>query len=245
MSYQDTFKRYEIKYLISAEQKKALLKAMEPYMVSDAYGRSTICNIYYDTKDKLLIRRSLEKPLYKEKLRVRSYGTAKPDGTVFVEIKKKYDSVVYKRRIGVEEKAAMAYLNGGVALRNTDQITEEIKYFCKLYQDLEPAVYLSYEREAFYGKEDENLRITFDENILWREEDISLCSKVYGAPLLEKGQVLMEIKVAAAMPLWLARLLSEQKIFQTSFSKYGTAYAQMQQLKKEQSEEQLGGRKYA
>jgi hypothetical protein len=183
----------------------------------------------------------LEKPVYKEKLRVRSYGTAKPDGTVFVEIKKKYDSVVYKRRIGVEEEAAMAYLNEGMSLRKNDQITEEINYFCRLYEDLEPAVFLSYEREAFLGKEDPDLRITFDENILWREEDMSLCSKVYGYPLLEEGQVLMEIKVAAAMPLWLARLLSEQRIFQTSFSKYGTAYKQMQQLKKEQS----GGRKYA
>ena len=99
MSYQDTFKRYELKYLLSKEQKEALLKAMEPYMALDAYGRSTICNIYYDTKDKLLIRRSLDKPIYKEKLRVRSYVVAKPGETVLVEIKKKYDSVVYKRRI--------------------------------------------------------------------------------------------------------------------------------------------------
>lgn len=241
MSFQDTFKRYELKYLLTTEQKKNLLNVMEPYMKGDAYGRSTICNIYYDTSDKLLIRRSLEKPLYKEKLRVRSYGTANPQDTVFVEIKKKYDSVVYKRRIGVEEKAAMAFLNKGQKLPKRDQITEEIDYFCNLYRDLEPAVFLSYEREAFFGKEDENLRITFDENILWRDEDISLCSKAYGRPILEKGQVLMEVKVAAAMPLWLAHFLSEQRIFQTSFSKYGAAYRQMQQL----NEEENGGRKYA
>lgn len=240
MSYQNTFKRYEIKYLLTAQQKAVVLKAMEPHMQLDDYGRTTICNIYFDTPDSLLIRRSLEKPLYKEKLRVRSYGRANKNSTVFIEIKKKYKSVVYKRRVSAGQSEAMDYLCKGQPLLKQNQITEEIDYFQELYRSLRPAMYLSYEREAYYGREDSELRITFDENILWREEDISLCSQIYGEPLLNPGCALMEIKIAGAMPLWLAHLLSENKIFQTSFSKYGNAY-----LDKLQNQKYNGGKRYA
>lgn len=239
MSYQNTFKRYELKYLLTRKQKEIIQNAMTAYMVGDEYGKSTICNIYFDTPDSLLIRRSLEKPVYKEKLRVRSYGRAKKNSTVFVELKKKYKSVVYKRRVSATEQEAMDYLCKGISLPQQNQITEEIDYAMELYQNLQPAVYLSYEREAFYGKEDRDLRITFDENILWRNEDISLCSEVYGTPILEPGYVLMEVKIAGAMPLWLAKLLSDNQIYKTSFSKYGCAYKQMIQNKCN------GGKKYA
>ena len=220
------FKRYELKYLITQKQKSILLNAMAAYMQEDAFGRSTICNVYYDTPDSLLIRRSLEKPVYKEKLRVRSYGTATPEKEVFVELKKKYKGVVYKRRVSVKQSRAEAYLNHHVSLPVQNQITEELDYFLAFYKELKPAVFLSYEREAFYGRDDEDLRITFDENILWRDEDISLCSRPYGTPILDKDMVLMEIKVANAMPLWLSGLLSEEGIYKTSFSKYGQAYLQ-------------------
>lgn len=220
------FKRYELKYLITQKQKSILLDAMGAYMQEDAFGRSTICNVYYDTPDSLLIRRSLEKPVYKEKLRVRSYGTATPEKEVFVELKKKYKGVVYKRRVSVKQSRAEAYLDHHVPLPIQNQITEELDYFLAFYKELKPAVFLSYEREAFYGREDEDLRITFDENILWRDEDISLCSKPYGTSILDKDKVLMEIKVANAMPLWLSGLLSEEGIYKTSFSKYGQAYLQ-------------------
>lgn len=220
------FKRYELKYLITQKQKSILLDAMGAYMQEDAFGRSTICNVYYDTPDSLLIRRSLEKPVYKEKLRVRSYGTATPEKEVFVELKKKYKGVVYKRRVSVKQSRAEAYLDYHVPLPVQNQITEELDYFLAFYKELKPAVFLSYEREAFYGRDDEDLRITFDENILWRDEDISLCSRPYGTPILDKDMVLMEIKVANAMPLWLSGLLSEEGIYKTSFSKYGQAYLQ-------------------
>lgn len=240
MSYQNTFKRYELKYLITKKQKQMIQEAFGAYMKGDEYGKSTICNIYFDTPDSLLIRRSLEKPVYKEKLRVRSYGRATEDSEVFVELKKKYKSVVYKRRINATEQNAMDYLCKGVPLPKQSQITEEIDYACELYRDLQPAVYLSYEREAFYGKEDRELRITFDENILWRNEDISLCSEVYGEPILKPGYVLMEIKIAEAMPLWLVKLLSDNHIYKTSFSKYGCAYQEMLRNQKFN-----GGKKYA
>jgi len=239
MAYQNTFKRYELKYLLTAEQKAIVLKAMEPHMKLDDYGRSIICNVYLDTPDSLLIRRSLEKPVYKEKLRIRSYGTATKDSSVFVEIKKKYKSVVYKRRVSVPERAAMDYFCKGIPLPKENQITRELDYACELYRELRPSVFLSYEREAYYGLEDRELRITFDENILWRDEDVSLCSKPYGMPILEEGYSLMEIKIASAMPLWLAETLSEHQIFKTSFSKYGNAYLEMQNRKYN------GGQKYA
>ena len=186
MDYQDTFKRYEIKYLLSPRQKKEFQKAMERYMVLDRYGRTTIQNIYYDTPNWQLIRTSLEKPVYKEKLRLRSYGVAKPDGTVFIEIKKKYAGVVYKRRTSATEAEAMAYLNNGIKIAgHEDQILREIDYFKNFYEGLKPAMVISYEREAFYGKEDPNLRMTIDENILWRDEDLTLRKDAYGTAVFQ------------------------------------------------------------
>ncbi len=242
MGYQDIFKRYELKYLVTKEQKALLLQAMEPYMQPDDYGQSCICNIYFDTPDYILVRRSLEAPVYKEKLRLRSYGTATHDSTVFLELKKKYKGVVYKRRVSVREQEAMDYLLRGRALRRRSQITEEIDYFRTIYQELAPAVMLSYEREAFYGREDRELRITFDENILWRQEALSLCAGPRGSSILQPGTALMEVKIASAMPLWLCGILAENNIFKTHFSKYGNAYCQMRAMEEERS---LGGRKYA
>lgn len=242
MGYQDIFKRYELKYLVTKEQKTLLLQAMEPYMQPDEHGQSLICNIYFDTPDYLLVQRSLESPVYKEKLRLRSYGTATHDGEVFLELKKKYKGVVYKRRVGLREQEAMDYLVKEKPLHKRNQITDEMDYFRGMYQGLAPAVFLSYEREAFYGREDRELRITFDENILWRQEALSLCAGAYGSPILQPGTALMEVKIASAMPLWLCELLSENGIFKTRFSKYGNAYCQMRAM---EEEKELGGRKYA
>lgn len=227
MSTQMVFKRYEIKYLLNGKQKEKVLRAMEPYMEPDAYGRSTIRNIYYDTDNYRLVRKSLEKPVYKEKLRVRSYRAVGPDDRVFVELKKKYDGVVYKRRISVAEQAAFQYLTGRITAPEPSQITEEIDYFLRFYETLAPKVFLSYEREAFYTKEPGEFRVTFDENILWRETDLSLEKGIYGAPILKPGQTLMEIKTPGAIPLWMVKVLSEESIRQTSFSKYGNAYLEI------------------
>lgn len=227
MNTQNIFQRYEIKYLITLDQKQRLLDSMDGCIQNDSFSKYTICNIYFDTSSKYLIRHSLEKPVYKEKLRLRSYGTATPDSTVFLELKKKYRDVVYKRRITLREQDAMAYLCQNGPLPEHSQIGSEIDYFRKFYSDLTPSVALSYEREAYCGIEDESLRITFDENILWRNEDFSLCSPVYGNEILKPDQALMEIKTGAAMPLWLTHLLTANHIFKTSFSKYGTAYQQM------------------
>lgn len=224
MAYQATFKRYEIKYLLTQQQKQAVLLAMQSYMKLDQYGRTTIRNIYYDTDTYRLIRRSLEKPAYKEKLRIRSYQTAAPDDLVFVELKKKYKSVVYKRRLTLPEIEARNSFKTGSPLPVHSQIADEIEYFRAYYEGLHPTVFLSYEREAFYALNDSDLRVTFDENILYRTCDLSLGSEIYGTPLLDKGETLMEIKTAGGLPLWMSHELNRLKVYHTSFSKYGSAY---------------------
>lgn len=227
MSSQMVFQRYEIKYLLTRKQKEIILAAMEPYMERDAYGRSTIRNVYYDTDNYRLVRRSLEQPVYKEKLRVRSYGAVEPGDRVFVELKKKYEGVVYKRRIHIPEKAAVDYLAGRRTAPDRSQITEEIDYCLRFYRTLEPKVFLSYEREAYYTREPGDFRVTFDENILWRETELSLEKGVYGAPILKQGQTLMEIKTPGNIPLWMVKVLSGEGIRKTSFSKYGNAYTEI------------------
>ena len=160
MAFQTVFKRYELKYIITREQKAKILSAMAPYMVLDKYGRSTIRNIYFDTDDFILARHSIEKPDFKEKLRIRSYSQATGTSTVFVELKRKYDHVVYKRRIPMPESAAMEWTQGLNGRKTTDldpnlaqtpfcdkQMHREIDYFLSYYGDLHPAAFLSYERE--------------------------------------------------------------------------------------------------
>lgn len=227
MAYQNIFKRYEFKYLLTKSQKEKIINEMKQYMKQDEYGKSTICNIYFDTSDHILIRRSLEKKVYKEKLRVRSYGPTYPTGEVFVELKKKYRSVVYKRRICLSEQEAMNYLCQREALLYQNQITHEIDYACQFYHNIQPSMYIAYQREAYYGQDDHDLRITFDENVLWRNYDLSLQSDVYGESILKEDMVLMEVKIAKAMPLWLVKFLSDNKLYKISFSKYGKAYLSM------------------
>ncbi len=227
MAIQTVFQRYELKYLLTQEQKQIVLQAMADFMELDQYGRTTIRNIYFDTENYRLIRRSIEKPAYKEKLRIRSYRRAKASSTVFVELKKKVDSIVYKRRICLPEREAMEWLLGQQHCHRDTQISEEVDYFLEFYEALRPAVFLSYEREAYYAKDGSDFRVTFDDNILCRQEDISLESSVYGTPLLPEGKVLMEIKCSGGIPLWMTRVLSQEHIYKTSFSKYGIAYQTM------------------
>ncbi len=219
---QSCFKRYEKKYLLTTEQYEAMRAGMAAHVVPDEYGSYSIGNVYYDTPDYRLIRASLEKPVYKEKLRVRSYGVPGNHDKVFVELKKKYDGVVYKRRIVMEAREAVRYLDGA---RGGDgsQISREIDWFMGFYAP-EPKVYIAYDREAYAGAEDKELRVTFDTGLRARGTDVDLRSGDHGAPLLAEGLVLMEVKIPGTAPLWMARLLSELEIFPTSFSKYGAYY---------------------
>lgn len=219
-----TFERRELKYRITDAQRAALEAAFGARMVPDEHGESTICNIYYDTADYRLIRASLEKPAYKEKLRLRSYGVTEPGGEVFLELKKKYKGIVYKRRITLPEDAAGDFIAGRAPLGEHGQIGREIEYFTAFYAPLLPAVHLSYERSAWFSREDRDLRITFDKNIRFRQEDVSLTLPAGGRRILPEGESLMEIKAAAALPLWLVSELDTLGIYQSTFSKYGEAY---------------------
>lgn len=230
MAVQTIFQRYEIKYRITRAQQERIIEAIRSRMKEETYGAGTVCNVYFDTPDHLLIRRSLEKPTYKEKLRVRSYGPVSPDGTVFLELKKKYKGVVYKRRVALPEARVMAYLCDGERVGDT-QILREIDYALAYYRDLRPMLYLSYDRRAFFGIEDPQLRLTFDDNIRWRRDRLRLTEDTDGRALLDDDTVLMEIKTATALPLWLTDILTREKIYKTPFSKYGTAY--LEELKEE------------
>ncbi|MBQ8237603.1 MAG: polyphosphate polymerase domain-containing protein [Oscillospiraceae bacterium] len=224
MAYQAVFKRYELKYLITPAQRDAVLAAIAPHMALDEYGRTTIRSIYFDTPDYRLIRRSIEKPVYKEKLRIRSYRRATPHSQVFVELKKKYDHVVYKRRLSLREDEVLDWLCGKTHDTGGSQIAREIDYFLSFYEGLRPTVFLSCEREAYCCRDGGDFRVTFDENVLCRMDNLSLEADTGGTPILPEGKILMEIKCSGGIPLWMTGVLTRERIFRTSFSKYGTAY---------------------
>ena len=221
-----TFKRNEKKYLLSPERYEALWAELSPRLVPDEYFSSTVCSVYFDTPSYRLIRRSLEKPGYKEKLRLRSYGEVSGGDPVFAELKKKCGGIVYKRRVQMTLDEAEAYLYRGQPAGNPSQITREIDWFCHFYGEIAPRMLITCERVALCGVRDEGLRVTFDRDIRWREEALSLREGVWGDPLLRPGERLMEIKAPGALPLWLADALGGQGVFPISFSKYGSAYCQ-------------------
>lgn len=225
MENQMIFKRYELKYLVTKEQRDEILWAMEPYMTADRFFHSSIRNIYCDTPNYRLIRQSLDKPVYKEKLRLRSYGPAGMGDEIFVELKKKYESVVYKRRLEMPQKQALEVLMGKAPLPDS-QIGREIDAALQFYQELIPRVFLSYERDAYHAW-DSDFRLTFDDCIRYRTQALTLDSDPWGEALLDGDTVLMELKIPDSMPLWMASLLSRLGIVKTSFSKYGAAYQQI------------------
>lgn len=216
----NTFLRRELKYMIDRPSAVRLKELMESRLVPDIYGVTKVSSLYLDTPDMLLIRRSVSRPIFKEKLRLRSYGMVCADSPVFAEIKRKYSSTVSKRRTEMTENDALLLINGMRAPKT--QIEREITYFSSLYAPLSPAVYLSYIREA-YNSADGTLRITFDNDIRYRTEDLTLTSNG-GIRLLDSELILMEIKSDRAIPLWLTEHLSREKIYCTPFSKYGAAY---------------------
>lgn len=220
----DVFERVESKYLLNEWQYSELKKRLISIAKIDVYGKKSVLNIYFDTPDYTLIRRSLDKPVYKEKLRLRTYGIPEDDTDSFIEIKKKYKGIVYKRRIVIPYKQAIDYLTEGKEIDYKSQIVKEIDYFKQYYDGLMPAMAISCDRIALEGINDPDLRITFDTNIRWRTENLSLKEGNVGKRIIPKGQCLMEIKFVGAIPLELAKMLDELNIRQTSFSKYGRGY---------------------
>ncbi|MDL2217166.1 polyphosphate polymerase domain-containing protein [Christensenellaceae bacterium OttesenSCG-928-M15] len=220
---QTTFERMEKKYVLQNDQYFALLKRLQPYMQGDDYGLHTICSLYFDTDDYRIIRHSLDKPLFKEKLRLRSYGVPKPTDNVFLELKKKYDGITYKRRIALTLREAHRYLISHMPPRENGQVFREIDSFINQYAPA-PKVLLCYDRLALYGIDDPSLRITFDANIRYRQYQLDLLKGDHGAALLSPDQRIMEIKIHGAFPLWLSNLLTELQIYPSSYSKYGRVF---------------------
>lgn len=217
------FKRIEKKYLLTETQKAAVLEKISGRMRADEHGKSTVMSLYLDTPDFLIIRNSIDAKTYKEKLRLRSYGTPDGEDKVFLELKKKYKGVVYKRRVSMSLNDAYAYIDGERSVHDT-QIMHEINAAMSFYSNPRPAALIAYEREAFFSDTDAGFRITFDSGIRYRFDNVRLEKGSAGKPVLPEGMLIMEIKTAGAMPLWMSEVLDELQIYPTSFSKYGTAY---------------------
>ena len=248
-TFDTNFQRKEVKYRLTAQQYADVRAALATYMTPDKYGATAINTCYLDTPERYLIEKSLEKPKYKEKLRVRRYGDAEnPDTPTFVEIKKKFKGIVYKRRVGMTNAAAKAFLSGmsyerAIAMypladpsaraesesATSRQIAREIFAFRRRYGKLDPSMDIRVIRTAWKltkaGKEATpdgfDVRVTFDEHMrsLDRFDD-----RANWESIVTPGEVLMEIKITGAYPLWLVDILNACGCKKTSFSKYGTAY---------------------
>ncbi len=237
----EVFNRREIKYMLTDADREALLAIIDNYMNSDPFNKDgktySICNLYLDTDSDELIRKSLEKPAFKEKIRLRSYGQVGLGDKVFLESKKKFDGVVNKRRTNFILEDVYRYFDSkeipdlddpqGISSRvkMNRQVLHEIDYIMHFYP-LKPRVFISYDRWAFFEKGNSDFRLTIDTNIQTRRTDLRLDSPAYGEQLLAPGQWLMEAKAFKAFPLWFVHFLSSRKIYNTPFSKYGTEYKQ-------------------
>lgn len=241
----EVFKRVEKKYLLDAESFEKVLSGIKDYMDMDPYNVGgeyyTLCSLYFDTDDKRFIRHSLSSPVYKEKLRLRSYGVPKEDSKVYLEIKKKLKGTVYKRRSGFLYKDAMEFIEKRempeIKEGMNGQVIKELCVFLNENPDIKPSCMVSYDRLAFFSKEDKNLRISFDKDIRTRMYDLELIKGDYGEALIAPDMRLMEIKAVGGYPLWLVKILSDNEIRKNKFSKYGKAY---ENYKKELLEEELG-----
>lgn len=219
------FKRIEKKYLLPVDRFHAFMERLGDWVKQDDYGLHTICNIYYDTDQNDLIRRSIEKPVYKEKFRLRSYGIPTKEDMVYLEIKKKYKGTVYKRRVAMPMLAAKEYLEEGRYPKEYDcQILREIDYMINYY-NLKPSLYLAYDRRAFYVVDKPEIRFTMDQKIRSREEQLDLMRGDYGEYLFEEDLRLIEIKAPGALPEWFVEAMCELEVYPNSFSKYGKIYS--------------------
>lgn len=292
-AYSSVFKRVEKKYRIGAAERAAVEAAAGGPMAVDAYGRTRITSLYLDTPERSMIARSVEKPLYKEKLRLRAYGDAagvalmgafgagpivrEPGGLplsdgevetrvaaglqvpgaaaalpVFFGIKKKFKGIVYKRRLALTLPAALAFVSGlpyeqacarwplsdaalaAAALSPvTRQIARELEVAMDRWLPLVPSMGIACDRVAWaYRPEmfqewegdelfDSELRITFDDCLEYLD-----CHRFRSPwrPIIESSESVMEIKSAGPYPPWLVEVLSAERIYPASFTKYGNAY---------------------
>ncbi len=218
-------KRYELKYILTAEQTAFFRERLKGHMEADKYGLTSIASLYYDTPNYRLIRTSVEKPEFKEKIRLRSYGIATDSSPVFLELKRKAYGIVYKRRVESTIPLVEKFFAGEGDICAGGQINREITYFRDYYETLVPACLIIYDRTAYF-QPDGDLRLTIDNNPRYRAEELNLTTSMEGTSLLPDGWTILEVKVQEAMPLWLSEILDTGRIRKASFSKYGEAYRQ-------------------
>ena len=218
-------KRYELKYQLNPGQTEFLRERLKGRMEVDQYGKTSIASLYYDTPTYQLIRTSVEKPEFKEKIRLRSYGLAAEDTPVFLELKRKTYGIVYKRRVQTTIPLVKKFFSGEGDICAPGQINREITVFRDYYKTLVPSCLIIYDRTAYF-EPGGDLRLTIDENPRYRTEDLTLTKSMDGISLLDEGWMVLEIKVQEAVPLWLCEILSAGGIRKDSFSKYGEAYRQ-------------------
>ena len=219
----EIFKRVEQKYVLSENEFNSLMNLIGNHLNKDEYYQSKICNIYFDSDNYDLIINSLEKGYYKEKVRLRSYSIPSLEDKVYFEIKSKLDGVVYKRRVTLPLKDYYRYLDGKEVTSSNKQIMCELDYVIKTY-NLKPKYFIAYDRLSYYDKEDESFRITFDENIRSRQEDLRVEFGDSGKLYFDDKKYIMELKCSDALPMWFINALSSLKIYPCSFSKYGNIY---------------------
>lgn len=238
MKLKKAFQRREKKYLIDPNSFPAFQNELQQSMQMDEYGLHTISSLYYDTDDFRFIRHSMEKPMYKEKFRVRSYGVANADSLIFLELKKKIQKIVYKRRIAIPYSAYQSWLTTGVFPKDDShpQITEELKWLFLQHADLQPKVLILYDRLSYFWAEDADFRLTFDQNIRYRKQDFRLDGACDGELVAPEIGILMEVKALGAYPLWFVQLLNKYRIKRASFSKYAQTYQRHLWTRKEKSD---------
>ena len=222
MGFTKTFRRVEVKYLLTESQTQKFLKRIEPYVEKDLYFHTTINNVYYDTPSNDLIIKSINKPMFKEKLRIRSYGTPNLNNQIFVEIKHKYKGVVGKRRVSMSLKEFYDFVSTR-SYDESNQIMKEIAYLFQHYK-LVPKCFIAYDRNSYRGILDSSLRITIDTNLRSRRYDLKMELGDYGTSFFDTPHSIVEVKVLGAVPLWLSRIFTELQVYPRGFSKYGNIY---------------------
>ena len=225
--------RYELKYVLTKEQIGNLIQALDGHMKVDKYGKTSIASLYYDTADSRLIRKSLEKPKFREKIRLRSYGLATGDKPVFLELKRKAYGIVYKRRVETKVEDVNDFFDYKLDHVADGQIAKEITYFRNYYGKLVPSCLIIYDRVAYF-EEEGDLRLTIDYNPRYRIDNLTLDYSMEGTSPLKDGEAILEVKVQDSVPLWLSHILDKYKIYNNSFSKYGKAYESVHKMTKEE-----------
>lgn len=221
------FRRVEKKYILTQNQYILLQKWIQEKMMEDYHGKSTICNIYFDTNQYDFIRRSIEKPIFKEKIRLRSYNIPQNrDDPVYLEVKRKYEGIVSKRRIEMTLQQAKCYLQNRPIQQGDSQVEKELNYYFRQYP-LQPSMFISYLRRSYYDKENNDLKITLDSHLLARNKELTWEKGIFGDFLLDQEKYLMEIKTLGAMPLWLTKIITDNRIYPCCFSKYGKAFVNL------------------